>query len=321
MGNYAIKRLVLFIPTLFILTFIVFFMMWVLPGDPALFILSGGGDASNLRVSPEELAKLRSQLGLDRPFLVQYVDWLSDLVRGDFGNSIVHRSPVVEDIKLKLPVTVELAVLAMILAFLIAVPLGILSAISRNSWVDHGARMFTSTGLAIPSFWIGILFIYALSVWFNWLPPLDYANLWENPLRNLQQLLIPAVAIAFHDLAWTARLTRSSMLEVMREDYVRTARAKGLREVNVIGRHALKNALLVPLTSSGWQFGRLLGGTVVIETIFLVPGIGTYLLNSTLQRDFVAVQAVVVLVGVLILVLNLAIDLLYGVLDPRIRYQ
>ena len=312
--------MLLFVPTLILVTFVVFVVMWIIPGDPALYILSGGSEGTSLNVPQEQLDKLRHELGMDKPVVVRYGVWIWDLVRGDLGKSIWYKVPVTDELKHRLPITLQLTVMAMVIAFVIAVPLGVVSAMKQDTWVDHSARIFTIFGIASPTFWIGILVVYGLTFAFNWLPPLGYANLWEDPLTNLEQMAFPALVLAFHDMALTARVTRSAMLEVMREDYIRTARAKGLTQTIVIGRHALKNALLVPLTTSGWQFGRLLGGTVVIEAIFLIPGMGSFLIDSMFHRDFVVIQAIVVLVGLMVLSLNLVIDLLYGVLDPRIHY-
>jgi peptide/nickel transport system permease protein len=218
-------------------------------------------------------------------------------------------------------VTMELAAMAILLAFWAAVPLGILSAVKQDTGFDYCSRVFCVIGIALPTFLLGILTVYALASFFQWLPPLGYATLWDNPLLNLQQLIFPALTLAFTDLAFVARVTRSAMLEVMREDYLRTARAKGVREMGVIGRHGLKNALLPVVTVSGYQFGRLLGGVIIVESIFVVPGMGTLLIDSIVHRDFIVIQAVVLLMAAVILTLNLMIDLLYGVLDPRIRYQ
>jgi peptide/nickel transport system permease protein len=211
--------------------------------------------------------------------------------------------------------------MAIFLAFCAAVPLGVVSAVKQDTGFDYLSRIFSSIGIALPTFWLGILIVYALASFFQWLPPLGYATVWDDPLLNLQQLIFPALTLAFSDLAFVARVTRSSMLEVMREDYLRTARAKGLSETLVIGRHALKNALMPVLTVSGYQFARLLGGVIIVESIFVVPGMGTLLIDSIVHRDFIVIQAIVLLVAVVVLILNLAIDLSYGVLDPRVRYQ
>jgi peptide/nickel transport system permease protein len=210
--------------------------------------------------------------------------------------------------------------MAIVISALVAVPVGVLSAVKQDTRLDYVVRLFTIAGIALPSFWVGILFLAALAYGINWLPPLGYAVLWEEPLKNLRQLSFPAVTLAYAELAFTARITRSTMLEVMREDYMRTARAKGLSELKVIARHALRNALLPVFTISGWQFARLMGGVVVIETIFVVPGIGNLLIEAIQFRDYPVIQAVMVTVSALILGLNLVIDLLYGWLDPRIRY-
>jgi peptide/nickel transport system permease protein len=320
MGEYAIRRVLLFIPTLLLATVLVFALFWIVPGDPALTILAGGeGDSGS--VSPEQLQQLRQALGLDQPMYVQYVSWLWSVLRGDLGTSLWYKTPVWEQLKDRFLVTMELAVMAMVLAFWVAVPLGITSAVKQDTGFDYISRVFSTIGIALPTFWLGILIVYALASFFQWLPPLGYATVWDDPLTNLQQLVFPALTLAFHDLAFTARVTRSSMLEVMREDYLRTARAKGLRETLVVGRHALKNALLPVVTVSGYQFGRLLGGVIIVESIFVVPGMGTLLIDSIVHRDFIVLQAVVLLIAAVVLMLNLVIDLLYGVLDPRIRYQ
>jgi peptide/nickel transport system permease protein len=320
MGEYAIRRLLLFIPTLLIATVLVFALFWIIPGDPALTILAGGeGDSGT--VSPEQLQQLRQALGLDKPIYVQYGSWLWNVLRGNLGTSLWYKTSVWEQLKDRFLVTMELAVMAILLAFCAAVPLGITSAVKQDTGFDYLSRIFSTIGIALPTFWLGILIVYALASFFQWLPPLGYATLWDDPLLNLQQLIFPALTLAFHDLAFTARVTRSSMLEVMREDYLRTARAKGLMEVLVVGRHALKNALLPVVTVSGYQFARLLGGVIIVESIFVVPGMGTLLIDSIVHRDFIVIQAVVLLIAAVVLSLNLVIDLVYGVLDPRIRYQ
>lgn len=319
MGAYAVRRISLFIPTILLTTLIVFVLFFMVPGDAALFILTGEEGAG--AVTEEDLAKLRHELGLDKPLHVQYGTWLWDILRGDLGTSIWYREPVTKEIGDKFAVTLQLAVMGILMAFVIAVPLGMLSAVKQDTWPDYASRIFSLIGIALPTFWLAILIIYFLAYTFNWLPPLGYATLWEDPVLNLTQLAFPALAIAFHDLAFTARVTRSSMLEVLREDYVRTARSKGLSELTVIGRHALKNAIMPVLTVSGYQFARLLGGTIIIETIFVIPGLGQFLIESIIHRDFVVIQAVVLLAAAVVLTLNLVIDLIYGFLDPRIRYQ
>jgi peptide/nickel transport system permease protein len=320
MGKYAMRRVLLFIPTLLLATVMVFALFWIVPGDPALTIL-GGGEGDSGTVSLEQLQRLRQTLGLDRPIYVQYASWLWNVLRGDLGTSLWYKTPVWTQLKDRFLVTMELAVMAIFLAFWAAVPLGIISAVKQDTGFDYCSRVFCVIGIALPTFWLGILTVYALASFFQWLPPLGYATLWEDPLLNLQQLIFPALTLAFADLAFVARVTRSAMLEVMREDYLRTARAKGVREIGVIGRHGLKNALLPVVTVSGYQFGRLLGGVIIVESIFVVPGMGTLLIDSIIHRDFIVLQAIVLLIATVVLGLNLLIDLLYGVLDPRIRYQ
>jgi peptide/nickel transport system permease protein len=320
MGKYALRRTLLFIPTLLVATILVFTLFWIVPGDPALTILAGGeGDSG--AVLPEQLQQLRQTLGLDRPIYVQYASWLTNALRGDLGTSLWYKTPVWNQLKDRFLVTMELAVMAIVLAICAAVPLGVISAVKQDTGLDYLSRIFSSIGIALPTFWFGILIVYAFATFFEWLPPLGYATLWDDPLLNLQQLILPALTLAFNDLAFTARVTRSSMLEVMREDYLRTARAKGLVELRVIGRHALKNALLPVLTVSGYQFARLLGGVIIVESIFVVPGMGTLLIDSIIHRDFIVLQAIVLLIAAVVLILNLMVDLSYGVLDPRVRYQ
>jgi peptide/nickel transport system permease protein len=316
MRQYAAKRIGLFIPTVLLVTVIVFVVMRLIPGDPALAILS----ADDAAYTEQELSELRAELGTDRPIVVQYFDWMSGLLRGDFGTSFWWNGPVMDRLGERIPVTIELAILGIALAVVCAVPLGVISAIKPDSPIDYVSRIFTLVGISIPTFFSGILLTLILIRAFGWLPPLGYENVWEDPWANVKQMMLPALALGFYDMAFIARVTRSSMMEILREDYMRTARSKGLRERIVLSRHGLKNAVLPILTISGWQFGRLFGGTVIIERIFLIPGIGQLLIDAVFQRDFPTIQAIIVIVAVSIVVINLLVDLLYGWLDPRIRY-
>ena len=316
MRQYAAKRIGLFIPTVLLVTVIVFVVMRLIPGDPALAILS----ADDAAYTEQELQELRVQLGTDRPIVVQYFDWMSGLLRGDFGTSFWWNGPVMDRLGERIPVTIELAILGIALAVVCAVPLGVVSAIKPDSPIDYVSRIFTLVGISIPTFFSGILLTLILIRAFGWLPPLGYENIWDDPWANLKQMMLPALALGFYDMAFIARVTRSSMMEILREDYMRTARSKGLRERIVLSRHGLKNAVLPILTISGWQFGRLFGGTVIIERIFLIPGVGQLLIDAVFQRDFPTIQAIIVIVAVSIVVINLLVDLLYGWLDPRIRY-
>lgn len=318
MQQYTLKRIGLFIPTLFLMTILVFVVMRIVPGDPAIALLEGDGGGS---YTAQDLQNLREKLGTDRNMAVQYVDWVGGIFQGDFGDSYWFKASVMSELGDRMPRTLELAVLAIILSVIFSVPLGVISAIKPDSWLDFGARTFTIVGIAIPNFLMAVLMIISLLAIFNWLPPLGYVELWDNPIKNLQQMIFPAIALAIYDMAFIARVTRSSMMEVLREDYMRTARAKGLSERVVLVRHGLKNAFLPILTISGWQFARLFEGAVIIETIFLIPGVGRILIEAIFHRDFPMIQAVIVVIGTGVLLINLVVDLLYGWIDPRIRYN
>ena len=274
MGSYLVKRILLFIPTLVMVSLIVFFLMRVIPGDPALVLLMG--DSGEGRFTEEDLAAVRHKLGTDRPLLVQYSTWALGMLKGDMGVSMYYQEPVIQELRRRVPITLQLATMAILISFIISVPLGVLTAVRQDTWVDHAGKIFTILGITLPTFWVGILVVFFLAALFNWLPPLGYATLWDDPLTNLQQLIFPALALGYFNTAFSARVTRSSMLEVLREDYIRTARSKGLHEFMIIGRHALKNAFLPVITVSGWQFSRLLGGSIIIEIVFLVPGLGQH---------------------------------------------
>ena len=318
MRKYVAQRLLLFIPTLVILSLVVFGLMRVLPGDVAMRILSGEEGLSS--VSGLGLDQLREMMGLNRPLHIQYLTWLWDLARGDLGVSLITREPVGDGILQRLAVTVQLALMAKILSILIGVPLGIISAIRRNSWTDYISRFFAIIFLAVPNFWLAIMLVLAGALWFNWSAPLGYNLLWEHPRENLAQLMWPALILATGGMAIMARITRSSMLEVLGEDYIRTARAKGLGENVVILRHALKNAMIPVVTLAGLSFGNLLGGTVILEAVFGIPGMGSWFIESIRLQDYTVVQGVVVIFGVFFMGINLVVDLLYGWLDPRISY-
>ena len=320
MQSYIIKRTLLFIPTMLLVSTLVFGILRVVPGDPAISLLSGGAQTET-DFTEEDLQRLRAKLGTDRPIFVQYTKWALGLVRLDFGTSFFYDQPVWGDMKKRFPITFELAVMALLMAGVVAIPMGIISAIKQDSSPDNVGRNFTIGGIAVPNFWIGIMFVYMLANVFNWLPPLGYKDLWDAPLDNLQQLVFPAIALALTHMAFVARVTRSAALEVAREDYIRTARAKGLSERVVIGRHLLKNSLLPVITVAGFEVGRLMGGTVLIETIFNVPGIGQLLIKGIQHRDFPMVQGIVILITFLVLIINLVVDLAYAWLNPRIRYS
>jgi peptide/nickel transport system permease protein len=305
------------IPTLLGAVTLIFLLMRLLPGDVALYIL-GSGESSD--VNKEALQQIRQDLGLDQPLIVQYGQWLWGAVRLDFGNSYWTRQPVVEELKRRYPITANLAVMSLLLGTLIAVPVGVLSAVRQDTLADYAARVFVISGLSLPNFWLAILIILTLVHYFRWLPPLDYAPFWADPWQNLKQLAFPALATGYRLSAIGARMTRSSILEVLRDDYVRTARAKGLREYVIVLKHALRNALLPVITIIGLELLTLFGGLVVIETVFTIPGIGRYLVDAITHRDYPSVQALVFMFALLVVMVNLLVDIVYGFLDPRIRY-
>jgi len=319
MRNYITKRFILFLPTLLIVTVVVFSILRVIPGDPALLIL--GGESGDDEFTEAQLQALRHKLGTDRNILVQYFSWIGNMLKGDFGTSYFYEGDqVIDDLKMRIPTTVQLAVMALALATVMAVPLGVISALKQDTFTDYITRIVSITGIATPNFWVAIMTIFFMVLLFNWAPPLAYVDPWEDPWVNFQQLIFPALALGTSNMAFITRITRSAMLEVLHEDYIRTARSKGLSEKIVIFRHALRNALLPVVTLSGYEFGRLISGTVIIEVIFLVPGMGRLLITSILHRDFPMIQATIVLIAVVVLVLNLALDLFYAWLNPRIRY-
>ena len=320
MRVYLTKRVLLFFPTLLLVTIAVFVILRVVPGDPAVLLLAGTGDDAEEQYTQEQLQAMRAKLGTDRPIYIQYTDWVWKMLRLDFGESYFFRTPVYDDIAERLPVTIELGLMSVLLASVVAVPLGVYSAIKQDTVGDYITRVITITGIALPNFWVAIMIIFFLVLSFGYFPPLGYESVWDKPWNNLQQMIFPAIALGTSNMAFLARITRSAMLEVLHDDYIRTARAKGLSERVVIFRHALKNALLPVVTVFGYEFGRLLSGTVIIEVIFLVPGMGRLLVTSIFNRDFPMIQAVVLLIAVIVLILNVLMDLLYALLNPRIRY-
>ncbi len=319
MSTYILRRLVLFVPTLVGASILIFVLMRLVPGDIAEILVYQTGSESSA-VQKKQIQQIRRELGLERPIVTQYVDWIAAAVRGDFGQSYVQRRPVMDILRERFPRSMELALLTLVLAIAWAIPLGVISAVRQNGPLDYLARLVSLSGLSLPLFFTGALILYGLVRVFHWLPPLEFVSFTEDPLENLKQLIWPALAQAYYISAPITRLTRSQMLEVVRQDYVRTARAKGLAERAVIYRHALRNSLLPVVTFIGWWGGRLLGGLVIMEIIFVVPGMGSALIQAVSQRDYPTVQAMVFVMALVFLGLNLAIDLLYAWLDPRIRY-
>lgn len=313
MGRYILRRLLSMIPVLFIVSLIVFSLLHLSPGDPAMSML--GEEAT-----PESIAQLRGRLGLDEPLPVQYVKWAGSVLQGDLGRSIRSNQPVREAIIQRLPVTIELALLSVLVSLVIAIPVGIVSAMRRNSPVDTVSTTFALLGVSLPNFFLAILLIFLFSVQLRWLSPIGYTPFIDDPVDNLKRMIMPALTLGTALSAIVMRMTRSSLLEVLDQDYVRTARAKGLREAKVVRVHALKNAMVPVVTVVGLQVGGLLGGAIIVEQIFVLPGIGRLLVDSIFQRDFPMVQGVVLFASLAFLFANLAVDLLYAYLDPRIRY-
>ena len=318
MSTYIFRRILLMVPTLLGAVTLIFILMRMLPGDVALYIL-GSGDSGDM--NKQALAQIREDLGLDQPMIVQYGQWLWGAARLDFGKSYWTRQPVIEELRQRYPVTASLALMSLLLGTAIAVPIGILSAVRQDTLIDYAARLFVIAGLSLPNFWLAILVILGLVHYFHWLPPLNYAPFWADPWLNFKQLIFPALITGYRLSAIGARMTRSSLLEVLRDDFVRTARAKGLRENVVVLKHALRNALLPVVTIIGVELLVLFGGLVVIETVFTIPGIGRFLVDAITHRDYPSIQALVFVFALFVVTVNLLVDLLYGVLDPRIRYS
>jgi len=322
MGRYLVVRLSGGLVTIAILSLLVFGLLRVVGGDPALLLLAERmpeGDAS--QVDPVELLELQRMMGTDKPIVEQYAVWVGQLLTFNLGNSIITDQPIGEEIRLRFPYTFQLALVSVALGAMIGLTLGILAAVKQDTWIDYVARVFMIVGISMPSFWTGTLVIFSLLVVFHWFPPLGYALIWQDPAVALQQLLWPCLILGYALSAIISRLTRSQMLEVLRQDYIRTAWSKGLSSRVILVRHALRNALLPIMTILGIQFAFMLGGTVIIESIFVIPGMGSAFIAGLIGRDFPMVQNIVMLFSVIILVMNLMIDLMYSVVDPRIRFN
>lgn len=334
MTQYILKRLLLLIPLLFGVTLVVFLFIHLIPGDPAQVILGE-------HASPEAIAKVREELGLNDPLHIQYWKFLGKLLRGNLGRSYMTNHQVVDELKARFPATIELAVAAMVVAVIVGVPAGIISAVRQYSLFDHLSMFVALVGVSMPIFWLGLMFIWVGSLILGWFPPSGRLTVtitlqpitnfvlidsilqgnWAAFVDGLRHLFMPAVALGTIPMAIIARMTRSSLLEVLRQDYVRTAHAKGLAEKRVVTKHALRNALIPVLTVTGLQFGYLLGGAVLTESIFSWPGVGRLAYQSVMERDFPLIQGTILLVATSFIFINLVVDLLYGVLDPRIRYE
>ena len=316
MGRYIIRRLVVAMPSLVIVTVLIAGLLRLQPGDVVMARLSESG-----YLTQEDVDKMRADLGLDKSFPVQYAEWVGGLLQGNLGVSLWTGRDVLTTLATRSRVSIQLALMAMIVAVLTAIPLGIVSAVRQDSWLDYVARMFSITGLSVPDFFLATMLLYVLSVWVGWLPDFGYTPPWEDPWANIQAFIFPSLIVGYRFSAISARMTRSAMLEVLRQDYVRTARAKGLVERVIIFKHALRNALIPVITIMGSQLTFLLGGLVIIEVVFSLPGVGTLGFEAIQVRDYPVVQGVVFFTAILFITANLLVDLSYAIIDPRIRYS
>ena len=319
MAQYVARRLLVAVPALLGATILAFIILRIIPGDVAEMILRGEqGEGAAL---PYSLEQLREELGLNRPLVGQYAGWLWDMVRGDMGESLLTGRSVGAELLHRFPITAQLALMATFLGVGLGVPLGIFTAVRQDSWGDYLGRLWAIFLLGVPGFWLGLLVLLVGVRYFDWIPPVGYHALWDDPKSNLLQLIFPALILGSHQMALFARMTRSSMLEVLREDFIRTARAKGLREQLVVVRHALRNALVPISTLVFLNLGTLFVGAVVMEAVFSIPGVGLLLLDSLRFRDYTMVQAIIFLAAIAFVLVNLASDLVYGWIDPRIGYR
>ena len=317
MLRYVAKRVVLMVPTLVGVATLIFLLMRVVPGD----IVELRFAAESTFVQKDMLDQERARLGLDQPLWRQFATWMGGLARLDLGTSMWTGAPITEEIGLRFALSLQLALMATAIAVALAVPLGVVAALRQDSWVDYAVRVFSIAGLATPSFWLGIVLILGLLIVFKWLPPMVYTPIWVNPVQNLAQLIWPALAVGYRYSAVATRMTRSAMLEVLNEDYIRTARAKGLWQKLILTRHALKNAMLPVLTVIALEFAFLMGGLVVTEQVFNLNGLGLLFVEAVAHRDYTLTQALVMLVATIFIVVNLLVDLAYAWLDPRIRFR
>jgi peptide/nickel transport system permease protein len=313
MRKYVLRRLIVAIPSLLIASFIVFSLPRLIPGDVVQLMLEE-------KAYGKDLDDLRAKLGLDRPIAIQYFAWVSKVVRGDLGESLWTRRPVVEELTRRLPISLELGVLALIFAILMALPVGIIAAVRQDTLGDYAARSMAILGLSVPGFWIATLVVLLPAIWWGWSPPIQFTELSKDPWAHFAQFLIPALILALASAAALMRLTRAMLLDVLRQDYVRTAWSKGLRERVVVLKHSLKNAVIPVVTVLGLQIAQILGGTVIFEQIFGLPGMGRFLFDAINQRDYPVIQGINLVIVSVVVLMNLLVDATYALLDPRIRY-
>jgi peptide/nickel transport system permease protein len=318
MQTFIIRRLLQIVLVLLVVTMLVFLLVRLLPGDPILMYMS----AQNMEIlSQEQIDVIRHEVGIDRNLAVQYIDWLGSALRGDLGKSIINRSDVADEIIRRLPISMYLAGIAFIISIVVGIPLGVISAVRRGTWLDSILTSVGNLGITIPTFWLGILLIYLFGMKLNWLPIFGFTSPFQDFVMSTKQAILPIFCLAVPPIATAIRMTRSSMLEVMRQDYIRTAWSKGLTERSVIMRHALKNGLIPVITMKGMSLANIVGGSVIIETVFSIPGMGRLAVEGLFSQDYTVVQGVMVIVGVVVLSVNLLVDLSYGWLDPRIRFS
>jgi peptide/nickel transport system permease protein len=317
MLRYFIKRVFFMFATLFGVAVFIFVLMRLLPGDIVEIRLAGEGAL----ISQETLDQERTRLGLNQPMWKQFADWMWGIVHFDLGQSMWTGNPVSQEIALRFQLSLQVAIMATVVSIILAIPLGTIAALRQDTWVDYAVRVFSIAGIATPSFWLGILIILGLLVFFKWLPPLIYVPIWVDPWANLSQLIWPAIATGYRYSAVATRMTRSAVLEVLREDYIRTARAKGLWEKLILSRHALKNAMLPVVTVIGLEFAFLIGGLVVTEQVFNLNGLGKLFVSAVTYYDYTLVQGLVLLVAFVFVFSNLIVDMVYAWIDPRIRYD
>jgi len=316
MQRYIARRLLLAVPTVFGVIVFVFIALRVLPGNVLQALTAEGGF-----LSEEQLKTLEKEMGLDKPLIVQFGLWWAGVFQGDFGESLFHKRPTLNLWARSVPISIQLGFMGLILALLIGIPIGVLSAVKQDTPLDYAGRLIAILGVSAPDFWIGTLVIVYSAIWFGYMPPADFANFFDNPGKNLQQMMIPAFILGYRLSAVIMRMTRATMLEVLRQDYMRTAYSKGLARNTAIYRHALKNAMIPVVTIVGTQISRLMGGVVILETLFSLPGMGRLTFDSIYLRDYTQVQTQVFFIALTFVVMNLIVDLSYGLLDPRIRYS
>ena len=317
MRQYLIRRILLMIPTLLGVAMVIFLLMRVVPGDIVELKYAGEGAS----ISKETLQKERELLGLDKPLWYQFGSWMWGLMRGNFGVSMWTGRPITHEVAIRFELTLQLAIMAMVISVILGIPLGMIAALKQDTWADYSVRVFSIAGLATPSFWLGVIMILVLLIFFKWLPPMEFTPIWKNPAANLVQLIWPAMAVGYRYSAMIMRMTRSTMLDVLREDYIRTARAKGLFEKLILIRHALKNALLPVISVIGLEMAFLLGGLVVTEQVFNLNGLGLLLVQSIERRDYTMTQSLVLLVAFFFVMMNFTLDILFAWLDPRVRFK